>query len=157
MLRLKHSGLAAPLLLKQNGFVPPSPSSVDSGEEEQAATDGVTVDIVLDETELGRGRIGRVFTGVMDDTHSVVVKLVFPVGRIHGKRLYPKEIRDQPQKILDEIHHEGEIYGRITSLHGIVVPKYYGCFSNEYAICLVMENAGRALPFPYKRLPLDDR
>jgi hypothetical protein len=136
-----------------------------------------SVVIRLVETELDRGRIGRVFKGLMIsktpdgfDRLSVIVKLVSPhaafISPNNGSRrwLYPSIQRknDVTNTLLADLAHEARLYvspSALASLQGIVVPRCYGyaCNSSAKAACLILEDVGKVLTFPYRRLPIDDR
>ena len=130
--------------------------------------------IRLDDLELARGRIGRVFRGQVQDSSPnlrVIVKLVAPTSSMvkgpHGphRLLYPRVQRkpDVAASLLSDLAHEARIYASsspgLRSLQGTVVPLCLGYTVNEHATsaCLILEDAGEALAFPYKRLPFAER
>ncbi|KDQ18721.1 hypothetical protein BOTBODRAFT_29094 [Botryobasidium botryosum FD-172 SS1] len=116
--------------------------------------------------EVARGRIGRVYRGLCCHGTPLVLKLAHP----SAPRLYPKPQRqpDAARALLADLDHEASLYHtRLLPLQGspawqeadphAVVPHCYGYFHNEHAACLVLEDCGTALSFPYRRLPIEDR
>lgn len=168
MLRLLHPQLE----LEYTTFVFVDPlGSDDPNTSNNSAT------ITLEECELARGRIGRVFKGLLryetlDDPQplSVILKLVAPLASLvyphsgYRRLLYPAIQRknDAPDVLLADLAHEARLYASpsaLASLQGTVVPRCYGYARNSSAnaACLILEDAGKALTFPYRRLPIEDR
>ncbi|KAF8332334.1 uncharacterized protein EI90DRAFT_848103 [Cantharellus anzutake] len=165
-LRLLHDGLD--VAREPFRFIDPWSRSLGNIENEPERV------VRLNEEELARGRIGRVFRGQLEDSSSilhVVVKLVAPTSFItqspHGARhfLYSNQHRkrNNAAPFLLDLAHEARIYASsspgLRSLQGSIVPLCIGYAVNERATsaCLILEDAGDALPFPYKRLPLPER
>lgn len=128
--------------------------------------------INLDESEVGKGRIGRVFRGVMRGDSStsiehVVVKLVAPATKLvmkDGKRhsVYHSSQRTAAsiEALLGDLAYEALQYAQfLPALQGSVVPRFFGHGVSEdgKAAIMVLEDAGVALTFPYQRLPEEDR
>ena len=128
--------------------------------------------ITLEADEIGKGRIGRVFRGIMKSDESaavkrVVVKLVAPFTRMimrDGQRhaVYHKQQRNaaSAEDMLGDLAHEALQYAQfLPGLQGMVVPRFYGHGISEdgKAGIMVLEDVGSSLKFPYQRLPVEDR
>ncbi|KAF9512587.1 hypothetical protein BS47DRAFT_1394044 [Hydnum rufescens UP504] len=122
--------------------------------------------VVLEDGELARGRLGRVFRGVLqyegrnNDAQplSVIVKLVAPRASFisldsgYRRSLYPIIQRkdDVSDALLTDLAHEASLYestSALAPLQGTVVPRCYGYARNPSAgaACLILEDAGKAV------------
>lgn len=131
-----------------------------------AETDASCLKMELDPEELGRGHIGRVFKGRLpaqepeSEGLKALVKLVYPTGPPVDtyRPLYSKQDQESASKLFSLLEHEALLYhSNLYSTDGHVTPICYGYFLSPIAACLVLEDCGSALTFPYRKLPFEDR